>query len=229
MSSLIKNAIVGQETIISLGGKTPTQAPAPAPANKAPMQEVLEKELAQLKQKAMDDGYNDGKKAAQDELKKLSQQLQQKQNAIESSFKELNKTYERDLLTAITELKKHQDALEGVFETRLLTLALTCIYKLAGNKDIYKCIVEESVKRCLKQGTYTDKIYLRLPESSSEHLSFLTESLKENCVVVFESGLESGRCFVSSAYSTEDLSVQTQLEQLKEQFFAVWDVKKSNA
>ncbi len=227
MSSLIKNVTVGQKSSISLGTKTPVQTSTPE--SKKPAQETLQKELALLKQKAEEEGYSQGRKAAQDELKKLSQQLQQKQDAIEATSKELGKTYERDFLAAILELKKHQGALESIFEERLLALTLTCIHKLTGNKDIYRGIVEESVKRCLKQEIHTDKIYIRLPGASSEYLGFLAESLKESCVVTFEPGLEPGRCFVSSAYTTEDLSVQTQLEQLKEQLFTVWDAEKNNA
>lgn len=186
-------------------------------------------DIEHQRQRAIEAGYAEGLRKAQEELNSQKETLQKQYDVLKEDMKEGVKIQEEILLEITQKLQIHHKELARIFESSLLQLTLECIYKLSGERDIFKKIIEESINRYLEQEKLDDKIYIRLPEIMEPELSFLKDQLEGQCTIMFEPSLDAGQCLVTSGYSTHDIGPSTQLEQIREKLIFTFNKSQNNA
>lgn len=178
---------------------------------------------------AADRGYAEGLQRAQKEINKKVSELENKQQLLEEETQSALKSSKTQFTAAIEAINAHGVELEKLFESRLVSLTLECLYKLAGRKEIYKEVVEEAIKRHLTQAPLDGNLYVRLPQSHAVHFESLATALEGRCVFIFDSKLKPGDCFIENGFTTEDSSLTTLLNQIKDSLSTTLETRLSNA
>lgn len=233
MSSLIKNGQVTSLTPVTLEAnpKLKPENSNHSDSRHSPRQiaQATADDIELQRRKAMEAGYAEGLRKAQEELNQQKAELQKQYDLLKEDMNEGVKIQEEILLEITQKLQMYHKELAREFESSLLQLTIECLYKLSGERDIFKKIIEESITRYLEQNKLEDKIYIRLPEIMEPELRFLKNQLEGQCIIMFEPSLDAGQCLVTSGYSTHDIGPSTQLEQIREKFIFTFNKSQNNA
>ena len=177
--------------------------------------------IAQIEKEAYEKAYEKGIEKAREAGKK---ELNDKIVELEEFYKEEQEKVEKQLASSVDTLKnviesieKEKAVLVDSVESNVILLVLQCLYKLAGENDVYKKVVENTVAREVKQHFDQPFIKVQLPNKDKEALAFIETVNPETCRVTFDSNLGSGECLIEAGHSVTESGMLSQLEQLKEQ------------
>ena len=131
------------------------------------------------------------------------------------------------LISLLTEVESCKKIFLKNESTLAIELTLECLYKLTAQKDIYRNVVTAAIERALIQKKEKDKLIIHLPESCSDVVELISASHGNECVLVVDSKLTAGSCFVEMGYSKTSMSLDILLSQLGNAL--VSELKNTNA
>lgn len=231
MSRLIRgqDSVVGERTLKHIGGPVRVGDAASLPPERDDIQSqsfadaerkrelasVFAEEIAQIKKEARDEAKLEEKcrleaqlqKAIQAEKTTLREDYTAKVGSVERTSELLSK--------AIESVDQDRKDMLADMESFAVTLTIECLYKLCGESAIYQSVVKTVIADVVKRLDDTKKTTIKVSEQELKLFQNLPENVSELVNFVSEPELKPGDCFIQSGFSTMDMSLSTQLDQIK--------------
>ncbi len=184
-------------------------------ARKREIESLFAQELAQIKQQAREGAALEEKMRLEAQLKKdVAVEKERLQQSYEEKMSKADKA-----LSLLTETASSIDAdrkkMLAEVEDFAMTLTLECLYKLCGEKSVHQSAVKKVVDDALKRLDEDKKATVRVSEKEFLLFEALPEGAKEFITISPDPELKAGDCIIESGFSTMDMSLTIQLDQIK--------------
>ena len=194
----------------------PSVQDQPAGPSQEELKEIFSEELEQLKeevrvetidklQQEADDYIEESLKKEKAELKAdFEKDIEKLQSAV-ASIESIKQQYEDELQSVITQIESHA-----------VKISLECLYKLAGDKDIYQAIIEKTIQDVFEQNAINTQVKIKISEQDAEVINTISETDLKSCRIVKDKLASPGTCIIESGLSRTDLCVLTQVDQIRD-------------
>lgn len=192
---------------------------AVSPSGKISREELINlfsDDIAILKREASDQGYADGLTKAQ---LKFEKELENSRQELEKEWKDKIKSAEatvRKFGKLVESALSRQEELVASQQSTAIFLALEMVYKLVGDREVYREIVVRSIKEQVNEFVEKSFVRLRISPADSEVEEMLPDAVKRKVRIVKDPLLESGCCEIEDGVSLIDVGVVTKLDRLRE-------------
>lgn len=192
------------------------------------LHDVFKVELAELKAQVKQEALNE---AQADIEARVKAEVESKQSQLEAEFAKAKESLDGIsalLNTTVEELRDAKTTAVIELEAQIVHLSLECVYKLTGERTFFKSVVERSVKESIAAAEANTTIKIRYSEQDVDIAEGIKGSLPDHCTMVLDNGLASGACLVEAGYSTTDMGVFTQLDQLRDALIETYQDRRSH-
>ncbi|VUD61746.1 hypothetical protein TDB9533_02883 [Thalassocella blandensis] len=175
-------------------------------------EDLKAQQLAELKEETKQQAIDEAQSYLQQEIEKAKSEaessIQACQADVESVIARLN--------AAIDSVKECELSLIENNQSSIIKLVAECVYKLTLDREVFKGIVERTVSQVILENQGKDALKIHCSEQDQTLLQSLTGLDTEKCYITVDHLLKPGDFFVESGYTTTDLSIVSQLDQVRE-------------
>jgi len=177
---------------------------------------IFKDELETLKTEARDQGLLDAKKMIAAEIE---EQVRQHKAQLDQDHQREQVVLTRDsqvLETLIKEISTLRKQKNIELEASMIRLSLACLYKLTGETKCYQHIIEHTINTSIADENTQAQVKIRLAREDLGIVAQLSKETKEQCQFIEDRQLQPGSCFIESGFSTLDMSVLAQVDQIRD-------------
>ncbi len=183
-----------------------------APELELDTEQDREKELAALKAEVKRQAIEEARVEIDNEIAKVRKEYELFQAEHSAKVNDSIKKLENALVAA----REYETSLLESSEASIVKIVMECVYKLTRERDTYKGIVERTVSQVIYENQSDEKLKIRCSELDKNIAELVGTQDSSLCQIIVDPNLNAGDFFVESGYSTNDMSVMTQLDQLRE-------------